>query len=328
MQLHKRTLDTLADLICGHEANFVYRSSSYLTQFFVDDCDLDYAHDGSTRKWWVLGVLERLNTEPASDANLPSASIVRVIRELMDDHHFRGEEEDRDAALVALKAYLKRDGLIPYLDDANRCQLKHNASHVSSEMLEASQRVWTRAEQERRDALARYLETASEDEFTEKILAPLFRQLRYKRISVSGHKDKSLEFGIDLWMKYQLPTGHMLYFAIQAKKGKIDATANSKNTNAATLINQARMAIGQPIFDPDNNREHLLDHFYIVTSGDITKSAKQYIGRALDQEMRRHIIFMDRSEILDLAIDIGLVMPFDDEEPEPEGPSMDDEIPF
>lgn len=34
----------------------------------------------------------------------------------------------------------------------------------------------------------------------------------------SGHKGQSLEYGKDVWTKYILPTQHVLYFGLQAKK--------------------------------------------------------------------------------------------------------------
>ena len=50
MKFRRRTLDELADLICGN-ANaeislFPYRSSFYLSRFF-EDADTAYRHDGS-----------------------------------------------------------------------------------------------------------------------------------------------------------------------------------------------------------------------------------------------------------------------------------------
>jgi hypothetical protein len=63
------------------------------------------------------------------------------------------------------------------------------------------------------------LETASEDEFTEKVLVPLFQRLGFHRVSPTGHAEKALEFGKDLWMKYQLPTSHWIYFCAD-KKGQ------------------------------------------------------------------------------------------------------------
>ncbi len=56
MELKRRTLNQLADMICGNyeaaENFFLYRSSSYLTEFF-EESETDYSHDGSTRAWWV-----------------------------------------------------------------------------------------------------------------------------------------------------------------------------------------------------------------------------------------------------------------------------------
>ena len=88
-----------------------------------------------------------------------------------------------------------------------------------------------------------YLENASEDDLIEQILLPLFRQLGFHRITPAGHKDKALEYGKDIWMKHTLPTMHVLYFGIQAKKGKLDAAAGTKsdNANMAEIYNQVLM---------------------------------------------------------------------------------------
>jgi hypothetical protein len=56
------TLDALADFVCGDDTERfpVYRSSSYLTRFF-QAVNVSAVHDGTTRKWWVLGVLQQLD---------------------------------------------------------------------------------------------------------------------------------------------------------------------------------------------------------------------------------------------------------------------------
>ena len=68
MQFKARTLDALADMVCGNfpqdTTHFVYRSSTFLTRFF-QDCDTDYEHDGSTRGIWVAEVLKKMLAEPA-----------------------------------------------------------------------------------------------------------------------------------------------------------------------------------------------------------------------------------------------------------------------
>ncbi|MGH3671250.1 MAG: hypothetical protein ACRDSH_11535 [Pseudonocardiaceae bacterium] len=35
------------------------------------------------------------------------------------------------------------------------------------------------------------------------------------RVTASGHKDKALEYGKDIWMKFTLPTQHVLYFGLR-----------------------------------------------------------------------------------------------------------------
>ncbi len=54
----------LSEMICGDSpfTFFPYRSSSYLTRFFVD-LDFDYVHDGSTRRHWVNDALKELNAK-------------------------------------------------------------------------------------------------------------------------------------------------------------------------------------------------------------------------------------------------------------------------
>jgi hypothetical protein len=61
------------------------------------------------------------------------------------------------------------------------------------------------------------------------------------------------------------------------------------------------MAIGHAIFDPDTNRNVLLDHIFIISAGEITRAAKTWLAGQLDNEQRRHFIFMDRGELLDHA---------------------------
>jgi hypothetical protein len=65
-------------------------------------------------------------------------------------------------------------------------------------------------------------------------------------VTAAGHKDKALEYGKDIWMKYTLPTQHILYFGILAKKAKLDAAGLSRgdNENVAEVLNQVTMMLG------------------------------------------------------------------------------------
>lgn len=172
-------------------------------------------------------------------------------------------------------------------------------------------RPFTPAEIKRREQLTTYLNTVSEDELIAEILLPLFRQLGFHRVTVAGHKDKALEYGKDIWMKYTLPTQHILYFGIQAKKGKLDAAGVTKdgNSNVAEVHNQVLMMLGHRIFDPEVSRTVLVDHAFIVAGGEITKAARNWIGGQLDDVKRSQIMFMDRDDILNLFVVTNLPLP-------------------
>ncbi len=167
------------------------------------------------------------------------------------------------------------------------------------------------AEVQRKEKLTAYLDKVSEDDLIEHLLMPLFRHLGFHRITVTGHNDKQLEYGKDIWMKFTLPTHHYLYFGIQVKKGKLDSSGGSKgtNTNVAEVYKQVLMMLGHEIFDPEIGKKVLVDHAFIVTGGDITKAARNWLAGQLDASQRRHIIFMDRDDILNLYIVNDIALP-------------------
>jgi hypothetical protein len=141
--------------------------------------------------------------------------------------------------------------------------------------------------------------------------APLFRQPGFHRITAAGHKDKALEFGKDVWMKYTLPTLHVLYFGIQTKKRKLDSAGVSKagSSNIGEILNQVTMMLGHEIFDPELNRRVLVDHAFIGAGGEITKQAKNWLGERLDATKRSQVTFMDRDDILNLFVVTNLPPP-------------------
>jgi hypothetical protein len=105
-------------------------------------------------------------------------------------------------------------------------------------------------------------------------------------------------------MKYVLPTQHVLYFGLQAKKDKLDAAGDSKSCsrNIAEIHNQVLMMLGHEIFDPETNTRVLVDHAFIVAGGEITKAAKNWLGNKLDATKRSQSMFMDRDDILNLYV--------------------------
>lgn len=316
-------IDHLADMICGNDGkyskHFPYRSSSFLTKFFRD-CDLDYRHDGSTRNHWVAGVLNEISIGPAVNPDLPSEPMLTVISQLMHVDYFGVPNCDRVLALQNLNAILESYGLVVYEDNSQKCHVRNTGTGAVSALQSNRSRPLTSLELEQRQRIITYLEKASEDEFTEKVLVPFFQRQGFHRVEAAGHKEKILEFGKDLWMKYQLPTGHWIYFCAQIKRTKIDSKGVSSG-NVAEVLNQARMALSHPVFDPDINKRILLDHLFLISASGISRQAREWLIRQLDVESRRHIIFMDRDDFLNhtarIIADIPLVF----------GQELDD-IPF
>jgi hypothetical protein len=211
--------------------------------------------------------------------------------------------------LAALNVALAREGYEASYGTDRRCYLRHIATNSTAPA--NPHRPFSQLEMRRRELLAGYLDRASEDELIEEILFPLFRQLGFQRVTIAGHKDKALEYGKDLWMKFILPTQHVLYFGIQAKKGKLDAAGNSAATNAnvAEIHNQVTMMLGCEIFDPDTSKRVLVDHAFIVAGGEITKAARNWLGNKLDATKRSQVVFMDRDDILNLYTVTSLALP-------------------
>ena len=337
MKLPDRVLEGLAKMVCGDARHFPYRTGSELTKFFKR-CGFTFEHDGSTRKDWTHARLAELNLGTSQLVDLPSADLCRVISEMFDPYDFDESNEqnagfdrtvsmddfvDPKDALGELNYLLKRSGLVGYLDESGRCYLRNIGTGVSTATLSQGGQPLSQEEIRQRQKLADYLDTASEDEFIEKVLVPLFQRQGFRRVSPAGHKDKSLEFGKDLWMKYQLPTSHWIYFCAQVKKDKIDSNNASGAKNVANVLSQAKMAIDHPIYDPEINRKVLLDHLYLISAGEITKPARTWLVEQLDKEQRRHIIFMGRDEFLDQSARILLDLRID----EPTT-TISDDIPF
>jgi hypothetical protein len=316
MEFKRRTLMQVADMICGNfpadESFFVYRSSKYMTEFF-EDIETDYVHDGSTRQVWVAETLKAILAEPQPGPNTPPETFARVIQRLMDQDEATNEGPQRPGALAQLNSSLAREGFEAFYAPDKQCYLRHIATNTVATPGPNPHRPFSAAELERREQLLAYLQTASEDSLIEEVLLPLFRQLGFHRITAAGHKDKALEYGKDVWMRYTLPTQHRLYFGIHAKKGKLDSSGASKgsNANVAEVYNQVLMMLGHEIFDPEIGKRVLVDHAFIVAGGEITKAARAWLGNKLDASKRSQIMFMDRDDILNLYVVTNLPLPGD-----------------
>jgi len=328
-----RTLRQLADMVCGNfDSNvtlFPYRSSSYLTEFF-QDCDTDYAHDGSTRWAWVARTLREILAGPLPGAHTVPPAFSAVIARLMDLDEAQEGDPGRVKALSHLNDALRREGFEAFYAEDGRCYVRHLVTQAVSALDANPHRPMSKEEVERRAQLEAYLERTSEDELIEEVLLPLFRQLGFQRITPAGHADKALEYGKDIWMKIRLPTLHWLYFGVQVKRGKLDSAGVSKgsNANVTEILSQVRMMLGHTVFDPEINRRVLVDHAFIVAGGEITKAARNWLGEQLDASQRSQILFIQRSDLLDLFIVNRLPLPAGAvSTPSPER-ALDDDIPF
>ena len=128
-------------------------------------------------------------------------------------------------------------------------------------------------------------------------------------------------------MRFVLPTQHVLYFGIQAKKGKLDSAGMTKGSNAniAEIHQQVLMMLGHEIFDPETSKKALVDHAFIVAGGVITKQARNWLGGKLDASQRSQIMFMDREDILNLYVTYNIPLPVT---ALPKLDALPDEIPF
>ncbi len=328
MKFKPRNLRAIAEIVVGDVEYFPYRSSSYITEFF-EECDLDYAHDGSTRWRWAADRLAELLDQPTPIAHVLPDRFVNLLRVLMYRADAQDGDPDRSLALSALNKPLGREGYEAFYGEDNLLYIRHIGTKTISNVANPH-RPLTPKEIERRELLTDYLGKCSEDELIEEILLPLFRQLGYHRITAVGHKDKSLEYGKDVWMRFVLPTQHVLYFGIQVKKGKLDASGVSRgaNTNVAEIYNQVLMMLGHEIFDPETSKKALVDHAFIVAGGEITKQAKNWLGEKLDASKRSQILFMDKDDILNLYTVNNLPLPSGAIPEKNADVDFDDDIPF
>lgn len=338
MKFSKRSVRELGSMIVGDPNHFRYRSSYYITELF-EEAGLPQKHDGSWRPVWAQAQIESiLENSPTKPTHLPD-DLVALLRGVMNKEDAKGDDPDRSLALTALNVPLKREGFEAFYGDHDELYFKHLGTQTVSAKPDPH-KPFTREELIRREQLAKYLDTCTEDQLIEEVLLPLYRQLGYHRITAAGHEDKNLEHGKDVWMRFMLPSQHMLYFGLQVKKGKLDASADSTkrdgpNTNIAVIHNQVLMMLDAPVWDPDFNTNRLVDHAFIVAGGKVTKSAQMWLARNLAPQQRSRIMFMDREDILNLFISTNTQLPAG-ALPNPTtsfggfafGDDVDDDVPF
>lgn len=309
MKFRNRTVTDLSELLCGNGKQwFKYYTQRQLAEL-MDDAGIQFAGTESSR---AKDLASSLRAVLDSFDGEPPPSFHRLIELVMDrEDATEDDASDRRGALDALNAILKREQHIAFYDEMGRCRLRQNATGSPRPSSEPPQTALTPTQVLQRDLLAAYLDAASEDDIIEHVVIPTFRHLGFKRITAAGHRDKALEYGKDIWMKFVLPTKHVIYFGAQVKREKLDSAGKTRTgtANVAEVVQQVRMMLGHEVFDPDINSKRLVDHAYIVSGGEITKAARNWIAGELDRSQRSQLLFLDRADILDLFITNGLQIP-------------------
>lgn len=100
--MDKITKEKIADFICGDNPLKYpeYRSSMFLTKFF-QDININAKHDGSTRKWWTLSIVE----------NLSGPELQKVILRLASPKLYGGDRQKIQLALSSLNEILEVESL-------------------------------------------------------------------------------------------------------------------------------------------------------------------------------------------------------------------------
>lgn len=137
MKFKEATLDKMAEMICGNApfTHFPYRSSSFLTKFFVD-IDLDYKHDGSTRAAWVSSVLQELNSLKPKGPNWPSREMCSVIENMIHPDKFLFDEKlDIEKARADLNKILKIYDLRQKINGNGEAKIEYTkAEYISTDL--------------------------------------------------------------------------------------------------------------------------------------------------------------------------------------------------
>jgi hypothetical protein len=125
VELGGAAVGNLARIICGDApyTMFPYRSSSYLTAFF-EGLNLNHAHDGSTRYWWVRSILVELNSQPSSDDRMPNSIMTRIIEYVLHPDHFvNARDKDQSACIERMREVLRPYELDLDVDAQKRVRL-------------------------------------------------------------------------------------------------------------------------------------------------------------------------------------------------------------
>ena len=130
------------------------------------------------------------------------------------------------------------------------------------------------------------------------VIIPLLEKMGSKNITITHG---SLEKGKDLLFYKENEFEEREYTGVQAKAVNIHGCAGEKG-NATEILNQAQQAFTHEFQDTYDNKTKNIDRYIVMTSGNITETAKESIrGQLKAVGCYKTIQFFDGNKLVDLV---------------------------
>jgi HEAT repeat protein/DNA-binding phage protein len=143
------------------------------------------------------------------------------------------------------------------------------------------------------------LRKLNEDQLTSRVIIPLLERMGFKNITSTHGPDEKAK-GTDIIFYKENDFDQREYTGIQVKAVKIHGSAGKKG-NATEILNRAQQAFTHRFHDIYDNKEKYIDRFMVITSGEITSSARESVKDQLIDIGRYKIIqFIDGDKLVDL----------------------------
>jgi len=92
---------------------------------------------------------------------------------------------------------------------------------------------------------------------------------------------------------------------VQVKAGDIKADARGQTSNIATVLTQARMALGKKNLDAATQTTVAINHVLLIATGHITEGARVFLYEQL-ADGNREVLLIDRDRLVEMATRFGL----------------------
>lgn len=134
---------------------------------------------------------------------------------------------------------------------------------------------------------------ANESLFSKEIIAPLLRNMGFKKIVYHhGHR----EYGKDFIFSEMDKFGNYVHYAMQVKAGDVNGKVNGQIDE---LIGQIDDAFKIP-FKRENEPDYYISGFYIVISGKFTENAIEKIRNKIPKEYLGSVQILDKDRVIEL----------------------------